>query len=146
MSAYSYINPAMNRLLRSPWHRMMSKRIMSVSYRGRKSGTDFCTPVSYYRDGDTVYCFTNGHWRYNFTAGHPATLRIQGNDYIASGKIYSGDRQHQLTTMAAYFKAVPQDKKFYGVKCDKAGEPLAEDIERASGIVDMICFELQEKR
>mgnify|MGYP000117884965 CR=1 FL=1 len=143
MPAYSYINPAMNRLLHSPWHRMMSKRIMSVSYRGRKSDQAYCTPVSYYREGDTVYCFTNGSWRYNFKKKHTATLRLQGHDYIATGEVYCGDREHQLDTMANYFKAVPQDKKFYGVRCDKKGEPLRPDIERASGIVDMIHFDLQ---
>ena len=32
MSMYSLVNPAINRLLRSPWHHVLSKRIMSAYF------------------------------------------------------------------------------------------------------------------
>ena len=143
MSAYSLINPAMNRLLHSSWHKSMSGRIMTVTYKGRKSGKDYVTPVSYYRDGNTVYCFTNGNWRFNFVDEAHATLRIRGNDYESTGVIVHEDRSRQVDIMTEYFKAVPQDKKFYGVKCDNNGEPIRSQVEQASHVIEIIRFSLE---
>ena len=143
MSLYRLINPTMNRLLKSPWHQLLSKRIMTVSYRGRKSAKPYSTPVSYLRDGDTVYCFTNGSWRHNFLEPTESSLRIRGQDYSATGQLLDCDRALQIELMTAYFKAVPQDRKFYGVSVDSRGEPLREQVERATQVVDVIKFELQ---
>jgi len=143
MSIYSIVNPAINRLLRSPWHHVLSKRIMTVSFLGRKSGQRFATPVSYYRNGDQVYCFTNGSWRHNFTTPHPATVRIAGRDYSARGRLFEGRRERQVEIMSAYFKAVPQDRKFYGVQSGADGEPLRSQVEHALGSIVIIEFELQ---
>lgn len=145
MSAYRFINPAMNRLLKSPWHWVMSKRLMIVSYSGRKSGREFSVPVSYYRDGSTVYCFTNGNWRYNFKNPQGATLRIRGKDQLVTGAIFSGDRLEKTELMCQYFKAVPQDRKFYGVSLDSKGSPNREQVEQATHVVDIICFTPLEK-
>jgi hypothetical protein len=116
---------------------------MTVSYTGRKSGRPYRTPVSYYRDGDTVYCFTNGSWRYNFAENADAILHIRGRDYNAIGRVDTGDRNNKIDTMTRYFKAVPQDKKFYGVRCDADGEPIRALVEQATHVVDIIHFALQ---
>lgn len=143
MSVYKYINPSINLLLRSPWHRLCSKRIMTVSYPGRKSGKRFNTPVSYYRSDDRVYCFTNGVWQHNFNPESAATLRIAGDNYRAIGKLYVGDQEQQINIMSDYFKAVPQDRKFYGVKCGAEGEPIRSQVEHALGSIVIIEFSLQ---
>jgi hypothetical protein len=142
MSAYDLINPSMVRLLHSRLHRAMSGRLMTVSYRGRKSGKDYCIPLSYYRDGNSVYCFTNGTWRHNFATAAAATLRIKGEDYPAQGAVFTGDIEQKTDIMTRYFKAVPQDKKFYGVGKDDKGEPARGDVKQATRVVDIIRFDL----
>lgn len=42
--------------------------------------------------------------------------------------------------MTRYFKAVPQDRKFYGVRCDRKGEPNRAQVEQATQVIDIICF------
>lgn len=143
MSAYSVINPGMNRLLRSPLHSLLSGRIMTVSYRGRKSDKPYSTPVSYFRDGNTVYCFTNGSWRHNFSSEMTAKLRLKGKDYAAIGVVDDTCSERQVDIMTEYFRAVPQDKKFYGVRCDDSGVPVRAQVQQAARIVQMIRFELQ---
>jgi hypothetical protein len=143
VSIYTLINPTMNRLLSSRWHHLFSKRIMTVSYLGRKSGKCFNTPISYYRKGNTVYCFTNGAWRYNFSTVSTATLRIAGRDYPATGKLFDGGREQQVDTMSAYFKAVPQDKKFYGIKGGADDEPNRTQVAQALCSIVIIEFTLQ---
>jgi hypothetical protein len=142
VTIYDVINPVMNRLLRSPWHHLLSRRIMTVSYRGRKSGKRYSTPISYYRCGNRVYCFTNGVWRYNFSTASACTLRIAGRDYPASGKLFDGDREQQVDIMGAYFKAVPQDKKFYGIKDGADDEPSRARVAQALGSIVIIEFAL----
>jgi hypothetical protein len=143
MSIYTIINPTMNLLLHSPWHQLLSKRIMTVSYSGRKTGKHYKIPISYYLNGNTVYCFTNGGWRHNFKTQLAATLRIAGRDFPAKGKLFVDDRETQVGIMSAYFKAVPQDRKFYGVKCDAQGEPNRSQVEHALGSIVIIKFKLQ---
>ena len=48
-------------LLRSPLHGVMSKRVLLVTFTGRKSGKAYTTPVSYMREGDIVF-FTDSPW------------------------------------------------------------------------------------
>jgi hypothetical protein len=99
--------------------------------------------ISYYLNGNTVYCFTNGVWRHNFKTHLAATLRIAGRDFPAKGKLFVDDRETQVGIMSAYFKAVPQDRKFYGVKCDVQGEPNRSQVENAVGSIVIIEFKLQ---
>lgn len=139
---YRLINPVMNKLLRSPCHRVMSKRIMVVSYRGIKSGKPYSTPVSYYRDGDNVYCFTNGVWRHNFRKGAQVTLRMKGKEHKGFARIEESDIEFKRDIMRRYFKSVPQDGKYYGVTFDGNGNPNPDQVALAATIVVMIQIAL----
>lgn len=143
MSPYDVINPGIVRLLHSRLHRMLSSRLMTVSYRGNRTGRRYCVPVSYYREGDIVYCFTNGRWRVNFRAKRDAVLRLRGEDWAAIGRIEALPREERIDIMAAYFQAVPQDRKFYGVRSSAQGEPIRGQVAQATLVVDIIRFNLQ---
>ena len=41
-------------ILRSPWHRMRSDRLLLLTFTGRKSGKEFTTPIRYVQDGETL--------------------------------------------------------------------------------------------
>jgi hypothetical protein len=41
-------------ILRSPWHRMRSDRLLLLTFRGRKSGKEFTTPMRYAQKGETL--------------------------------------------------------------------------------------------
>ena len=45
--------------------------------------------------------------------------------------------------MVSYFIAVPQDRKFYGVSLDHDGLPQRSDVARATGMIDIIRFDLR---
>jgi hypothetical protein len=51
---YKTLNPVMTALLRSPLHGIASGSIALLHFRGRKSGREFVTPLSYTRENDTV--------------------------------------------------------------------------------------------
>lgn len=140
---YRLLNPAMNALLESPLHGIISWRIMTVGYSGRKTGRHFSTPVSYYREKDTVYCFTNGKWRNNFIEPRSVTLLIKRKTHNAIAVASPAGREENIAIMARYFKAVPADAKFYGVTFNKKGEPNIATVRAAASFMTMIRFELE---
>jgi hypothetical protein len=77
---FKLLNPVMKLILNSPFHRLMSSRVMVISFTGRKSGKRFATPVAYTWEGNRVIVVTYSAWRNNFKEPAPVQLRIQGKD------------------------------------------------------------------
>lgn len=75
-------------LLRSPLHGLVSKRIMVIEFKGRKSGRLYTTPVEYLRDGNLVIFFTQRQrvWWKNLLDHATVTLRLQGRDVKGTAK------------------------------------------------------------
>jgi deazaflavin-dependent oxidoreductase (nitroreductase family) len=48
------INALVRTVLRSPWHRLMSPRLLLLTFTGRKSGKAFTTPIRYVQEGETL--------------------------------------------------------------------------------------------
>ena len=90
----SAITRALNKvpaaLLRSPFHGLMSKRFLLLSFNGRKSGKRYTVPVAYARDGDAFSMTTDSPWWKNLRgesgAGVPVRLRIRGKEYEGVGE------------------------------------------------------------
>jgi hypothetical protein len=80
---YKVANPFVKALLRSPLHGIASKNIALLHFRGRKSGREFVTPLSYVRESvrenDTV-CLMSAHgtrWWMNLREeGTPVSIEI----------------------------------------------------------------------
>jgi hypothetical protein len=71
-------NPAMRPLLDSRVHWPLSRWFAVLGWRGRKTGRRYSTPVSYVRDGNTVFVTTGDKWWRNLEGGAPVTLRLAG--------------------------------------------------------------------
>lgn len=65
-------------VLRSPLHGLLSKNLLLLTYTGRKSGTQYMIPVTYFEDGGTILVFSNQRWWRNLRGGVPVTLRLRG--------------------------------------------------------------------
>ncbi len=141
-SVYSVLNPTINWILGSPAHRILSSRVMTVRYQGRKSGKPYATPVSYYREGNRVYCFTNGRWWHNFKETAPVSLRVRGENLAGHAIAAPANLGNNSEIMARYFKAVKADAKFYGVTYDLNGNPNMGTVNRASMGMVMISVSL----
>jgi hypothetical protein len=48
------VNSLVTTVLRSPWHRMRSDRLLLLTFTGRKSGKEFTTPIRYVQEGETL--------------------------------------------------------------------------------------------
>ncbi len=135
-------NPMMKWMLRSPLHSRISKRIMIITFMGRKSGREYSTPVSYFREGNQVICFTHSPWWKNIANGAEVKVRIQGEDFKGHAVAIKDDVDLKMDNLAKMMRAVPGDSRFHNVQFDENGEPRREDIERAVQEAVMIHIQL----
>ena len=73
-------NPILTTLLRSPLHAIVDGSMLLISVTGRNSGRVYTTPVSYFRDGETltVISLRQRTWWRNLRGGAEVSLHLQG--------------------------------------------------------------------
>ena len=74
------INPFVSWILRSRFHRMVSGRLMLLTFTGRKTGERFTIPVGYTREGETLVLFSSYSWWKNLRGGAPVTVRLKDRE------------------------------------------------------------------
>ena len=141
---FKILNPVMKAILRSPFHSLVSRSIMIITFTGRKTGKEYSAPVSYIREDQLVTCFTHAKWWLNFENRTEVKVRIQGTDLEGYGIAIPDDVNLKTEYLTKYLKAVPTDASFYNVKFDKNGKPLKDDIDRAVMDAVMIRIEIRE--
>ena len=73
------VNPVMKTLLRSGKPARMGEMLMLLTFKGRKSGKVYTTPIGYTRTGkDMIEVFTDSPWWVNLKGGAPVTMLIKG--------------------------------------------------------------------
>lgn len=128
------INPLMRFLLRSPFHAPMSNSLLLITFKGRKSGREFTTPVRYLRSGDSVRCYTSrdSQWWRNLRGSAEVTLRIAGEDHRYRATAIDDDPEAVRAALVEYFAAYPQDAAYHEVRLDRNRQPEPAGLQRAS--------------
>lgn len=105
-------NPINKAILRSPLHGLMSKSTMLITFRGRKSGKTYTTPVEYHRVGQsiTVYSWQNRSWWKNLRGGAPVTLRVRGKDLSGTADIVPASAAEIVAGLQAMYPTFPYDR------------------------------------
>ena len=141
---FRILNPVMKTILNSPWHRLVSNKIMVITFKGIKLGQEYSTPVSYFLEGDTVYCFTHGKWWQNLAAGANVTLRIKGEDYTGFATAENEDIAQISAALQKMLIGNPSDARYYGVTFDADGQPNLDEIRKAASEAVMIRIALTD--
>jgi hypothetical protein len=97
------VNVPMRRLLRLPFPTPLSRRLMLLTFTGRKTGRQYHQPVSYAPDGDTLLTPAGGRWKLNLREGEPIHARLRGRDVLARPEFVQDADQVErlLRTMTA---------------------------------------------
>ena len=77
------INVPMRLLLQLPFATPLSRQLMLVYLRGRKSGKLYRQPLSFVRDGETLLTPAGGRWKPNLREGENSRIRLAGRDRLA---------------------------------------------------------------
>lgn len=133
-----FLNKLMSVVLRSPLHRIASRSVMLITFKGRKSGRHYTTPISYARDGDTVLAFTSAKWLRNLAGGAPVTLNIKNKEYRGFAEVVSEDKEAVAEGLRYFLNFARFDARIYKVKFDQDGQPNREDCRKAAQGTNMI--------
>jgi deazaflavin-dependent oxidoreductase (nitroreductase family) len=95
-------------LLRSPLHRLASRSLLLVTYRGRRSGNRFTIPVMYAEHEGTLTIYV-GHserkrWWRNLRGGAEVEVRLRGRRLRGQAEVV-GDSGAVATYLARYPRA-----------------------------------------
>jgi len=128
---YKVANPFVKALLRSPLHGIASKNVALLHFRGRKSGREFVTPLSYVREKGTV-CLLSAHgtrWWMNLREeGTPVSIEIARETVTGKARLWEGDTEALRERVRRYLTALPRDAKVYGIKLDESNRPVEESL------------------
>lgn len=138
-----WFNPFMIWLIRSPFHRLLSKNFLTISYSGRKSGKPYQVPVNYTCQGDVLVTFSYRErtWWRNLRGGAPVTLRLEGKDVRATSRVLESDVE-VIESLTSYLRQMPQMARYFQVKLDSTGAPNLEDIRHTAAERVVILTEI----
>ncbi len=142
---YKIANPFVKALLRSPFHGVASDNLVLLHFRGRKSGREFVTPLSYVREDGTVYLMSahSTRWWMNLREeGTPVSLEIARETLTGKARLWDGDTEALRARVHRYLCALPRDAKVYGIELDENKQPVAESLAKAAKELVFVEIEL----
>lgn len=108
----------------------MSKRLILISYTGRKTGRSYTIPVSYVQQGDDLLIPGGGVWKTNVENGAPVRIRFLGKERSAIPEVFRDpDEVEQLITFM--IAANPALCRFIGVPKQPDDHPDREKLDEA---------------
>ena len=124
-----YFNPVARFLLATPFHSLMSGRLMLLSFTGRKTGRLYTRPVSYVRVGDSLLVPGGGAWWKNLERRSQTQVCLRGvwnpvTPEVISEPIALAELMQRMLAMN------PAIALFTGVKPGPDGRPDAAALER----------------
>lgn len=142
---YRYmLNPVMRLLLRSPLHGLASGSIGILHFRGRRSGRSLDTPLSFMREGQTVWLLSarRTQWWRNFRGpeASPVEMEIAGQSYPGHARLFEGDSEALRDGVRRFIAAVPRDATIYGLKLD--AEKQVKEGSLAAQAADLILVQV----
>jgi deazaflavin-dependent oxidoreductase (nitroreductase family) len=127
------INRIPRLILRSPAHRAISKKLLLLTFTGRRSGKRFTIPLGYVQpDERTVLVGTESPWSRNLRVpgGAPVTVRLRGRDRVGTAEVID-DEAGMTDAYRTMLTLDPGYGRFIDVRLGSDGQPVPEDIARA---------------
>lgn len=123
-------------MLGSPLHRVLSRAVLVLTVRGRRSGRRYSFPVMYAEDADSIWVFPadaeHKTWWRNLAEPGPVTVRVRGRIMAGSGEtIIGADRPEAATEgLTAWLRRFPRAAGRVGLAPGPEGTPDPEAVAR----------------
>ena len=119
-------------LLRSPFHRLLSRTTLLISFAGRRSGKTYTVPVTYARDGETLVIVSQADrsWWRNLREGAPVWVRVQGKNLTGYAEAFETPSV-VAPGLLMLLRQIPSFRKHVGIVLTADGQPEnADDLAR----------------
>lgn len=113
-------NPIVHWILTSPFHWVMSKGVLLISFRGRKSGKLYTTPVQYLLAGQEVWIMAGApemkSWWKNLIGGESVNICLRGEWQSGQAIALQGEsgRAELVRGLGIFVQHYPALKYRYG--------------------------------
>lgn len=87
------VNPFYLWLLRTPLHRLVSAKLLGLSFRGRRTGRPYALPLGYHQMGNRVLIGTDARWQVNFADPHEVALWLGGRRRRGVGAVVTEENE-----------------------------------------------------
>jgi deazaflavin-dependent oxidoreductase (nitroreductase family) len=124
------LNPFAKLMLRSPFHGIMSGRLLLITFTGRTSGKKFTTPISYVQQGDTLLLGVGGPWWKNLRNGPTVCVQLRGKRRTGVAEVVT-DEEGMSESYRIMLAHNPVQARFMGITADPNGQPNADDLRQA---------------
>lgn len=137
--------PVLRVLLRSPAHRLVSRRLLLLSVTGRRTGRTYTFPVGYHRDGDLLKVVSaTGWWRNIGDGPTQVTLWLRGRRHTATARAHHGD--HTVAEeLPGFLARNPSLARMYGIGRGPDGQYPDEQVRAAARYVSVTYLRVQEQ-
>jgi hypothetical protein len=81
------VNPFVAAILQSPLGRMLSGRLLLLTYAGRTSGRRYTVPLGYTREGDELVIFSSHKWQRSLRGGAQVSVYLRGRWQTAHAEV-----------------------------------------------------------
>jgi deazaflavin-dependent oxidoreductase (nitroreductase family) len=136
------VNPIVSAILRSPFHRLLSRSVLLLSVTGRRTGRSYTTPVGYTREGDVVTVFSSGHrWCTNLRGGAAVTVRLEGRERIGRAELIE-DRARVMDEFRRYVArfGLRDGGRRVGIALDERQPPTSDEL--ASALAEFVVIKV----
>jgi hypothetical protein len=140
---FKILNPVMKMILKSSVHKVVSDGILIITFKGIKTGKEYSTPISYFMENGTIYCFTHAQWWRNLADGAEVKVRLKGQDTVGFAQAEAEDIAQKASVMRKMVIAKPQEAGFYNVTFDSDGNPVEEEVIRGAEEAVLIRISLR---
>lgn len=118
-----WFNRTITVLLKTPGiEKLLGSTLALITVTGRASGRSYTTPVTYYRDGDTVLFVTKRfrRWWRNMLDIPDVELRLAGRHFGGEAQVFEGGIE-QLPVFVDFLNHRKRDARAYGITIDADG-------------------------
>lgn len=125
-----WLNTLMTGMLRTPGlQRLVGKGTLLLTFTGRRSGTEYTTPISYARSDGRILmmCHPSRQWWRNLADQPVVRLRIAGNEVTGTATVLDGEAA--AAALMTFFAAQPTLARAVGVRRGPDGRPDPDDVE-----------------
>ena len=92
-AALRVMNPILKTVLRSPLHRLFSRKLMLLHVTGRKTGGVYVVPVGRHERHGQLLVSAGGSWRRNFKNGADCEVTLDGRRRHGRGDLVDDPQQ-----------------------------------------------------
>ncbi len=139
-------NALVGGVLRSPLHRTMSRSLLLLTYRGRRTGKEYTIPVGYARFSDDELVVIAGRpggktWWTNMRGSLPVRLLLAGKEIEGEARLAAGDEA--VARLAAYLEQIPRAARGFGIVTGPDGKVAADRLPAVAGEVQVVAIRLK---